>query len=206
MNGLRWTPGIGDPTFTGWLTVFAYFFSAWLCLRAFMMEKSGPPRPYWDTIRALFRVLLKNWGNPPLPAKRSALWLGLGFSMAALGVNKQLDLQTLFTDIGRLVATYTDWYEERRYVQAAFILGIGAAGVFLLTRLFRLARGPLRDFRAPFFGLTIVVAFVLIRAASFHHMDILLGDASFGSYLNFFFESTGIFVIGVSAFLRIRRP
>lgn len=205
MHGLRWTPGIGDPTITGWLTVFAYFFTAWLCLRALMAEKSGPPRPYWETIRALMRVLRKNWQSPPLPAKRSAIWLMLAAILVLLGINKQLDLQTLFTDIGRYAATYGNWYEERRYIQAVFILGIGVLGFFALTNLFRLSRGPLRDFRAPFIGLTIVVAFVLIRAASFHHMDMLIGSSLFGGSLNFLFESTGIVIIGVAAYVRTLR-
>ena len=30
----RWVPGIGDPSLMGWLTVVAYFVTAFLCYRA----------------------------------------------------------------------------------------------------------------------------------------------------------------------------
>lgn len=206
MFGLRWTPGIGDPTVTGWLTVLAYVAAAWLCLRAMMAEKAGSPRPSIETIRALLRVLSKNGRSPPAPAKRSAIWLTLAAILAFLGLNKQLDLQTLLTEIGRIVLSHGGFYGQRRLLQTAFVLGFGLAGLALLLSLFRMARGPLRDFRTPFFGVTLIVAFVLTRAASFHHVDSLLGGPSLGSYVNFFFELTGIVLIGASAHLRTLRP
>jgi hypothetical protein len=39
-----------------------------------------------------------------------------------LGVNKQLDLQTLLGDVGRSVSTAQGWYDKRRAVQAVFVL------------------------------------------------------------------------------------
>ena len=64
MDEIRWSPGIGDPTVMGWLTVVAYLAAAWLCLRAFMVEKAGPPRPYRQAIKALLRVIRnRGWFN-----------------------------------------------------------------------------------------------------------------------------------------------
>jgi len=91
MEDLRWSATIGDPSFFGWATVFAYLLSGYLCLRAFMAEKSGPRRPYGASIAALVRVLRRHWPNPPVVARRAALWLILSFLMFALGINKQLD-------------------------------------------------------------------------------------------------------------------
>jgi hypothetical protein len=131
MNEIDWSPTIGDPTLMGWVTVAAYFLTSWLCLRAFRLEKRGPPRPLLPTIAALFRVMKKHWPRPPAPARRAALWLLLFAIMFALGINKQLDLQTLFTEIGRSVSRSGGWYEERRAVQGLFIAamaGFGAIG------------------------------------------------------------------------------
>src|SRR5882672_1117833 len=36
-----WSPGIGDPTVMGWLTVAAYFAASWLCVRAFRRAHGG---------------------------------------------------------------------------------------------------------------------------------------------------------------------
>ena len=39
----RWEPGIGDPTFAGWFTVFAYFVAAYFCYDAHRKtRKRGP--------------------------------------------------------------------------------------------------------------------------------------------------------------------
>ena len=58
--------------------------------------------------------------------------------MAALCINKQLDLQSLFTDIGRVIAWKQGWYQERREFQKWFVLGVLAtsllATAFLVFR------------------------------------------------------------------------
>jgi len=122
MRGFRWTPTIGDPTFVGWLTVAAYFLVGALCLRAFMAEKSGKSRPYLASIFALVRVMKRSWPAPPLPARRAGIWLVISGLMFALGVNKQLDLQTLLTDLARALAHYQGWYDDRHPIQIFFIL------------------------------------------------------------------------------------
>lgn len=203
-HGMEWSPGIGDPTVMGWLTVVAYFVCAWLCLRAFKSEKRGPDRPYRQAIPALLRVLRKHWPSPPAPARRAALWLVLAFVLGALGINKQLDLQTLFTEIGRSMAFEGGWYESRRVVQAIFIamvLGFGTLGVALLWWL---TRGQLRDFRLTLFGFAVLVAFVVVRAASFHHMDLIIGADIAGVRVNWILELGGIGMVAAGAMRRLR--
>jgi len=39
----------------------------------------------------------------------------------ALGINKQLDLQTALTEAGRVLARYQGWYEQRQFVQLVVI-------------------------------------------------------------------------------------
>lgn len=203
-RGIEWTPGIGDPTVMGWLTVVAYFVAAWLCLRAFKSEKRGPARPYRQAIPALFRVLKKHWPSPPAPARRAALWLVLAAVLGALGVNKQLDLQTLFTEIGRSMAFEGGWYESRRVVQAIFIamvLGFGALGVALLWWL---TRGQLRDFRLTLFGFAVLVSFVVVRASSFHHVDVIIGMDIAGVRINWMLELGGLALVIAGARGRLR--
>src|SRR6266540_5387037 len=97
----RWRPGIGDPTFMGWLTVVGYFTAALLCWMAGRSDQRAHPQS----------------GYPRQPR----LWFGLALLLTLLGVNKQLDLQTWFTLALKSAAEAQGWYEQRRVFQAAFI-------------------------------------------------------------------------------------
>jgi len=205
MGEIEWSPTIGDPTVMGWLTVLTYFVTAWLCLRAFNTEKRGPKRPYRQTIPALLRVLRKSWPRPPAPAARAALWLFLAIAFFFLGINKQLDLQSLMTQIGKTLAHEQGWYDQRRIAQAILIGFVLAAGVASLATLGWLVRGQLSDFRLPLAGLTYVVVFVIVRAASFHNFDALLGFDPLGVRMNWVMELTGIGIVAVGAIRRLRK-
>lgn len=204
MDEIRWSPTIGDPTFMGWVTVVAYFVTAWLCLRAFRVEKRGPPRPLFATIAALARVMKKHWPRPPAPARRAALWLVLACIMFALGINKQLDLQTLFTEIGRSFARSGGWYEERRLVQGFFVAAIACVGLLGLLILWWLTRGQLRDFRLTLAGLAFIVTFVVVRAASFHKFDQIIGFELLGVRMNWVLELGGIGLMMTGVIRRLR--
>lgn len=190
----------------GWVTVVAYFATAWLCIRAFEAEKRGPPRPLLPSIAALARVMRKHWPAPPAPARRAALWLVLASIMIALGINKQLDLQTLFTELGRQAAYAGGWYEQRRVVQGMFVLAIAVCGALGLALLWWLTRGQLRDFRLTLAGLALLVCFVVIRAASFHAVDALIDVRALGIRMNWVLELGGIGLMAAGVLRRLRAP
>jgi hypothetical protein len=206
MHEIRWSPSIGDPTVMGWVTVVAYFATAWLCVRAFQVEKRGPARPLWASVAALARVMRKHWPHPPAPARRAALWLVLCAIMVALGINKQLDLQTLVTELGRWAAYAGGWYEQRRFVQAMFVLAIAICGAIGLAVLWWLTRGQLRDFRLTLAGLALLVCFVVIRAASFHAIDELIHVEWLGIRMNWMLELGGIALMATGVIRRLRAP
>lgn len=205
MTELQWSAGIGDPTVMGWLTVVAYFVATWLCLRAFMVEKAGPPRPYHQAIAALYRVVRKHWPTPPVPARRAGLWLALAGILGALGINKQLDLQSLLTELGRVAAIEGGWYEQRRAVQVGFIGATLVTAAAAVAALGWLVRGHLRDFRLALGGMVVLVGFVALRATSFHDMDILIHTTVAGLELNWVLELGGITLVAVAAGKRLRR-
>ncbi len=101
----RWRPGIGDPTVMGWVTVAAYLVAALGCGLAAWREPmpDGTRRPR---------------------SRPSRFWLVLAALMLALGINKQLDLQSLVTQIGRDVVRALGLYSERRELQLGFILAV----------------------------------------------------------------------------------
>ena len=103
--GDQWSPQIGDPTIAGWATVVAYALCAVLSFMALLRVEDRRERIFWGLVT---------------------------LAMLTLGVNKQLDLQSVLTAAGRCLSQLQGWYEERRVFQRDFIIGLlMAAGLFL---------------------------------------------------------------------------
>ena len=132
------------------------------------------------------------------------MWLLLAALLFALAINKQLDLQSLLTEIGRLLAYDQGWYARRRDVQAVFIVALLVTGSVGLVGLWLLTRGAYREFRVSFLGLVVLLTFILIRATSFYHMDQLIRTAVLGLRMNGVLELSGIGLVAFGAFRRIR--
>ncbi len=184
----RWRPGIGDPTVMGWVTVAAYFVGVIGCSLAARREPlpDGTRRPV---------------------SRPSKFWLGMAGLMVALGINKQLDLQSLATQIGRDVMRAWNLYQGRRELQAGFIAAVAlvCAGSLALI-LWATRRNPTG--RSPaLVGMIFILGFVVIRAASFHNVDGFLSARLGGVKWNWILELGGIGVVGVAAFrVALARP
>jgi hypothetical protein len=120
-----------------------------------------------------------------------------------LGINKQLDLQTLFTQIGRDLAKSQGWYDQRRHVQKWFIETVAVGGLAGLFALICVFRGSLRRNALALVGAVLLVSFVVIRAASFHHVDEFLGWRVRSVHMNAILELSGIGCIMLAAILRL---
>lgn len=175
-----WTPQIGDPEATGWLTVAAYLICAALAVAVWRGQPDGRGRAFWGLIAA---------------------------ATLFLAVNKQLDLQTALTATARCLAHAQGWYEQRRIVQLAFIaafLGLTVAGLWLGGRSLR---GNLRESGVALIGLVVLAGFVMVRAIGFHHVDALIGRRQLGVSANFLFENAGLLLIALNAAaILLRRP
>lgn len=126
-------------------------------------------------------------------------WILAALGLALLGINKELDLQTQLTAFGRQLARDGGWYAGRREVQRLFIVfgGLAALGVGAwLVWLVRGMRGPVW---AGLAGLFLLGVFVMLRAASFHHVDVLLGVRVLGTKLHVWFELAGVAVMIAAA-------
>jgi hypothetical protein len=178
-----WAPGIGDPTFVGWFTVVAYFAAVVGC---------------WQVLRTLSRT--KNNAST-----ERRFWVALALALLFLGFNKQLDLQTAFTEIMRTLARRQGWYEHRRVYQLAFIAAMTLALPIGIWSCFRVARGMPASVKTAGAGLIAIAGFVLVRAASFHHIDRLLGETVLLLNVNWLLELGGITVVLVGARWRLRQ-
>ena len=70
-----------------------------------------------------------------LSANERFIWRLLVAGMVALGVNKQLDLQSALTELARLYAHEQGWYGNRRQFQQAFIAAVPILGLTVLAAL-----------------------------------------------------------------------
>ena len=175
----RWHAGIGDPHATGWITVAAYASAMLLCYLCQRKTPAGPARQFW-------------WA--------------MAIVMGALGLNKQLDLQTWFTQLGRDLALQYGWYAHRRLVQALFIGTLLCAGLVARSWLLQRLKGLDVYARRAASGLVVLGIFVLVRATSFHHVDALLGFSIENIRLNVVLELGGIAIIAIAAWGRLRAP
>lgn len=143
----RWQPAIGDPTWQGWATVVLCAVVALLALR-----KAGQ-------------------GDFPAVSRgrERVFWTAAALAMAVLAVNKQLDLQSALTALGRCAAKAQGWYQQRRIVQVEFLMVLAVMGLSSLGLMLRLLRGTLRRTALPIVGLVFVLCFVLMCAVDFHY-------------------------------------
>ena len=118
-------------------------------------------------------------------------------------VNELLDLQTLFTAIGRQHAIQHGWYGEHRQVQYQFIIGLSAAAVIIGTVALWLIRHTHVAVRVALFGLGLIGLFVVFRAASFYHFDDFLGRGNSAFNWGSIQEMLGIFIVATSATMYI---
>ncbi|HPC59181.1 MAG TPA: hypothetical protein PKX23_00855 [Verrucomicrobiota bacterium] len=177
ISQLRWRPQIGDPSFMGWFTVAAYALAA--AAAALTAARPALRRP----------------GEP----WRERVWWGVAMLLAFLCVNKQLDLQSLLTDIGRVIARQQGWYEHRRDFQKWAVVGVvlmasGFGGWFIWR-----FRGFWLSHKLLVAGLFFLVTFICVRMVSFHHVDEVLGLRPAGFKMNWLLELTGIFLVLAAA-------
>jgi hypothetical protein len=178
----RWSPGIGDPTVMGWITVVLYALGTWECYRV-VTKHSGLLRP----------------------GERKLWWI-LVYGLLALGINKQIDLQSALTEIGRIFAARQGWYEKRHEVQIFFIYSIAAIAALAIFALAYLARKAPPATLVALTGSICLLSFVVIRASSFHHVDLFISSEIFGIRMNSILEMGGICIIIAGVRMRLNGP
>jgi hypothetical protein len=178
ISEIAWRPTIGDPTFMGWFTVVGYGIGALLAGLA-----------GWKKVR----------NDAKIHGPEKWLWVAVAALMAFLCVNKQLDLQSLLTEIGRVIFRHEGWYERRREFQRFFVVGvIVGTGLFAVwfTRRFR---AFWTGHKLLMGGVLFLLTFIVVRAISFHHFDEFIGREVLGVRPNWALELMGIFLVSVAA-------
>ncbi len=168
---------MGDATPAGWAYVALYLIVALSCAKAARADRLPP--------------------SPQLREK--VLWWLCTFVMGFLAINKQLDLQSLVTDVGRCIAVDQGWYESRRQVQRGFLAAMVVISIVSVAGCWMVLRQTFGRTGLAVAGLGFVCLFVVVRAASFHHFDIFLGGSVLGLNIATLLEMTGPLLILIAA-------
>lgn len=107
------------------------------------------------------------------------VWIWFGIVLAALGVNKPLNLQTWLIELGRQIANKEHLMAHRNELFALFFAGFTLAIIALLvTIVFRWRELIVRFARqSPLAlgGFGLICAYIVIRAADIDHVDETMG-------------------------------
>ena len=178
-EAIRWRPGIGDPTPLGWLTVLAYLIVTIIC--------------------TVYVIRLKQQSGLEQQRRQVIIWGLVAILLFSLGINKQLDLQTLVSQIGREISRTQGWYGNRRSIQFVLILLITAVSGLTISTLAYTLRRTLRQHWLTFLGLLCLLTFVVVRAISFHYIDLFLYTNIVGNLkLSSALELGSLILIGTS--------
>ena len=144
----RWVAEIGDPGWSAWGIVALYLLAAVLSVRAAATSGARDERVFW---------------------------LIAACAMAVFAANKQLDLQTVLTSLGRCASKAEGWHDQRWIIQVAVaaVLGLGALGVVVLAVLS--LRPLLARTGIAAAGLILVAAYVVGRTVIINHVDRMAG-------------------------------
>jgi hypothetical protein len=145
----------GHLTAPGWITFALYMIAALLAFRAAAASR-------FNNSDAMDRI-----------------WVWLGAILAVLGLNKQLDLQTLLIELGRQIARTGRLYDYRLELHALFFLGFVLVIIALFVAVMFRLPGQIGRFgrQLPLAagGGALVCAYIVIRAASIDHIDQMQG-------------------------------
>lgn len=168
-----WSPGIGDPTVVGWATVVLYLVTSWRCF-----------------------VLADSLRRRQASSRREERgWMVLAILFLALGINKQLDLQTALTELGRTILSHANWMDYKVKIQVGFIGVVVTVCILTALILAIMLRGEHPASWLATFGTILIVGFVAIRASSFHHIDRFIGSRFLMLRWNWILEIGGISLV-----------
>jgi hypothetical protein len=151
----------------------------------------------------LYRRDLRGWGDARKAKKAVTFWLLVCLAMVLLGINRQFDLISLLTEVGRDIARVQGWYDHRQTVQAYGLLGLastGCAGMLIVCIWFR---HIVRRILGALIGVSFLAAPAAIRAVSLHQVDQWLGRAPVA--LNGLLELSGVLLVAFSAWRQDRQ-
>ena len=162
-----------EPTIGRWLIQIIYILVSVSC---------------WKTARKLAL-------NHACALHEHRVWQAIATLFVALCINKQLSLETALTEYGRNLAFSEGWYKQRQVVQLACIMLVTLSGIIAGIILLMWARNGPQSTLFALMGTTFVVAYLMLRAISFHPVDQFISGRILGLHWNLILQMSGIGVV-----------
>ncbi len=184
ISDINWEPAVGDPSFIGWIITVLYLSVSILSLLYGFKERHNYHR---SSAEVLF-------------------WYVFAFVLLFLGLNKQLDLQALLIETGRVIAKQYGFYAKRREMQRVFIVIFTILSIIPILFMIKIIFHNLQKYLLVLSGILIVVLFVLIRAATMNHIYIFLNlyRECLGVRIIYIMELCGIVLVGAGVLRCLR--
>ena len=169
-----WHIGVNDPTVLGWIATIEYFWVCLLCMQASRFTGLSERR------------ITTAWGI-------------VAILILFLGVNKQLDLQTLLKIASKRIVVSWGWYEERRSLEIIFLIVFATALLSFFSYFGCKSGAFFRQNPLMLVGSLLLLLFVLVRACSAEHVDTLFGVNLYRPKWRWLLELGGLACIGLAA-------
>jgi hypothetical protein len=148
---LRGANDMGDPTVLGWTICLLYLMAGLLSFRTAIIRRAR------DSAASFF------------------IWGCIITSMYALGLNKQLDAQTVLIRTAKHIAKQQNLFKYHRVVHVAFFAVVALCFGVAVFRWFPRIKQFGRAFPLALTGYTLIALYVLSRAFHINHVDRLIG-------------------------------
>ena len=142
----------------------------------------------------VLRVLLFRKCRRNSARNEASFWAAVGGVMLLLAIDKQMQAQLWFSQVGRTLIREQGLYDDRRVYQGAFVMIAGATALIAIGALRLLA---IRR-RWPVWPL-VATAFLV----SYNQVDQLVNLPLPGARLNLVIELPGVLVISIAALRRL---
>jgi hypothetical protein len=131
------------------------------------------------------------------------LWHGIFVALIVLALNKLFEGSV--TGFIRMLAMEEGWYDQRRVVQIEFIAVVALVCLLVVGVLLLLARHAPAATQIALVGTMMLLALGLVRDASLHQIDHLMGQRIIGLKVNWIFELGGLGLVLLASKWRGRR-
>lgn len=138
------------------------------------------------------------------PLRERRFWFCAAAALVLMGISKQLQLQDELTGTARELlkaAGWYDWHEDAQGLLAAMV-AVVLVGAFVMLGSW--LRHSDRSVKTAAAALLLLLAFVIVRAASLHALDPWVTREMLGMRLGWWVELAGIAVIAGSAVACLR--
>ncbi len=177
----RWFGQAGDPTFMAWIITVGYAIAAWTshiaAVQAKGQRRSSATRRFWQVLM---------------------------IAMILLGLNKQLDLQSLLIDCGRTMSREGGWFAHRRMVERGFATVLAASLALILVLGIRRMRHPAPAMILAITGVALLFTYILLRSGSILHVPGL--DRTTTGLLQNMLELCGVAAVALGGYRATARP